>query len=548
MEDNSETQIFTIEEIKLAWLMLKQDIIENKPFANYQNEIVLYSEGLDIWLETLLDSLNINTYNPKSMYVCNIPKTNFGIRPGGYLNFDDRIVYYLLMFKFLPYLKKNLIWSKNKIDFANIIKKEIIETKILDNHFKTWKRFRRDGLEKINSGDFKYVLFTDITGYYENINIEKLTSDLRQIGIPETYTKKLSDCLKKWSFPSVKGLPQGYTVSDLLSKIYLNPVDKIMISSGYVYTRYSDDIRVFCKSKNEAKKSLMDLTIELRNRGLNLQSAKTFIIKVAEASEIIDGVNPLVIGTIEDLSKEILSNIGPDTTSFSEGERAILDLMYNPYITVSEIDDIAEELDITTTSKVFQTAFNKYFLDEKIKFEHTLFRFLLASLGRYNDEFAVEYCLSILDDYPEETLYILKYFEKINAYSKVINRIISFLNSEYSIYDYQIYQILCWYSKICIDNKNKKIIKFCRKYAFNYGCPFYLRSISKKILGDMGDEGDIEKLNASYANTNLIIEQAEIMMSLKNMEKGRRNAFLNQAAKDGFLNKNALSLIKKTGN
>jgi hypothetical protein len=55
-----------------------------------------------------------------------------------------------------------------------------------------------------------------------------------------------------------------------------------------------DDIRIFCKTNLEAKRSLLKLNELVRRRGLNLQTAKTKILRADEAEHEIDGISPLI--------------------------------------------------------------------------------------------------------------------------------------------------------------------------------------------------------------------------------------------------------------
>jgi hypothetical protein len=95
----------------------------------------------------------------------------------------------------------------------------------------------------------------DISSFYENIDISLLVSDLRDTGAPPAAIDQLSVCLNRWSQVPGRGIPQGQSSSDILGKLYLNNIDQVLKSMGYSHLRYVDDIRVFCGSEVEAKKS-----------------------------------------------------------------------------------------------------------------------------------------------------------------------------------------------------------------------------------------------------------------------------------------------------
>src|SRR5258707_2835442 len=100
-------------------------------------------------------------------------------------------------------------------------------------------------------------------------------SDLRDLGCDANTVQILSTCLYRWAVIPGRGIPQGYSASDILAKVYLNPIDRAMGDEGFDYIRYVDDIRVFCKGFVNCKQALLFLTQQLRRRGLNLQTSKT---------------------------------------------------------------------------------------------------------------------------------------------------------------------------------------------------------------------------------------------------------------------------------
>ncbi len=52
------------------------------------------------------------------------------------------------------------------------------------------------------------------------------------------------------------GAPQGAVFSPLLSNLYLNELDHLMVSCGFEMTRYADDLVIQCKSLADAQSAL----------------------------------------------------------------------------------------------------------------------------------------------------------------------------------------------------------------------------------------------------------------------------------------------------
>jgi hypothetical protein len=298
---------------------------------------------------------------------------------------------------------------------------------------------------------------------------------------------------------------------------------------GYSHFRYSDDIRIFCKNEVEAKKALVDLTELLRNRGLNLQSTKTKIRASDQARTIVDGIQPILQPIIKDFIE-----------AFS---------IDNPYFSVTQADELLEQMEENTPVEVLTQAFQEHFIDaEEKKFDKTLFHFLLKRLGKSKSDIAVVYCLDLLKTHLEETASILKYFQSIDVIHQIEDSVVGFLRvgflrSVHAVYPYQNYQILEWSSEHN-QNPSEDLLKTARRMAFDNSHPKYLRVVSRKLIGEFGTSADLERLESLYSELDDEREKCDIICCLKNMETTRRNSFLARAKHDGKLAQIASSLVK----
>ena len=91
-----------------------------------------------------------------------------------------------------------------------------------------------------------------------------------------------------------RGLPQGYSASDVLAKAYLHPVDQSLAGRGYTHVRWVDDFRIFVRNKEEGRLVLLLLAEQLGRRGLVLQSAKTKIVAAQDARTHFGAVRDLL--------------------------------------------------------------------------------------------------------------------------------------------------------------------------------------------------------------------------------------------------------------
>lgn len=418
-------------------------------------------------------------------------------------------------------------WPNEKIDYSYALSEHFTNVEWFKNPFFGWKNFRIASIKKLDEG-FSHVLITDVSGYYENIDIALLISDLRLIGVPNEVVGLLSKCLNRWAQVSGRGIPQGYSPSDLLGKLYFNSIDRIIQDLGYTHLRYVDDIRVFCHSRQEAQKAFMEIIRLLRKKGLNIVSAKSGIYTSDEAREKIDGVIPLLLKVRKDFMQEIIAQYEVD----------------DPYMSFQVARQLLQAKPTEAPIEVIRKAFEEYFIKAaEEEFDKTLFHFLVNRLKEQKDPFALDYCKQQIKKHPQETYFVLDYFQEIEAVDYVGDFLVSHLQSKDSVYHYQSYQILRWFSKN-VANMYPNVVRIARSFAFDQQVPFYLRSVCRKIIGDHGTYVDLERLLHSYEDTSSDFEQSEIICNLHRMEKSRRNSFLGRAQYDGELQRRATQYVK----
>jgi retron-type reverse transcriptase len=277
----------TIAQLRLAWERYKRDL-KDRSFVDHRVLETLIEQDLSSWLQDIQRKLE-DGYNPQPSRSCSVPKPGFMIRPGMTLEPADAVVYTFLVGQIFPLLQTECRGTDGKIDIAYRLSSKSNSKEWTSHDFKIWRQWREKSLRSLKR-NVEYVVTTDITGYYDNIPIDKLASELRRIGAPGEVVSLLQRCLQRWSHPRNEGIPQGYTTSDLLAKLYLTPVDKHLQRDGFSHLRYVDDIRIFCSTKLQAKHAIRQLSVLMYFRGLTLQSAKTDILTKAEARTEFDGV------------------------------------------------------------------------------------------------------------------------------------------------------------------------------------------------------------------------------------------------------------------
>ena len=118
--------------------------------------------------------------------------------------------------------------------------------------------------EKIRSNRYDTFIKIDIKNYYPSIDHDILLQKIKEHTNDEhalTLLKKALTAptipkgrLKKRPDPNKKGIPQGLSMSNILSSIYLSDLDeKYLQRSNISYYRFVDDILILCDRKDAAK-------------------------------------------------------------------------------------------------------------------------------------------------------------------------------------------------------------------------------------------------------------------------------------------------------
>jgi hypothetical protein len=511
-------------DLELAFRRVKSDLKTARSFIESPLEIDLVDTNQAAWLKQLSEKMAAG-YGPHSAVIADIPKGNGAVRPAALLILEDRVVYAAAVGALLPVINAGLGWSQGRVDFSYRLSESLRRVEWFTNRFNGWSAFRNASIERIDKGA-AHVVLTDITGFYENVDLTVLFSDLRTLGADGDVIQLLQLCLNRWAVVPNRGLPQGLSASDVLAKVYLNPVDQGMADIQVNFIRYVDDMRIFCTDVPACKKALMFLTQSLRRRGLNLQSAKTEIISAAEARTTIEGIAP-VITEVQKQYKDFIVKIMESVS---------------PYMTIEDFDHKVSPDDAPV--EVVREVFRKNFIDAPGKFNKTLFHYLINRLGAQLDNYALTYCFEQFATRPQETQVLLEYIGKVRTFPRDFAPIERFLQSPDCIYDYQVYQIFRWLNSLDVP-PSPALIAIARRTTFDNARPTYLRAVCRLILQNHGSMADLERLEASYAEVHDDLERAQVLVSMKRLEVGRRNAFYGRVSGDGQLCGRAVKLVKE---
>ncbi|MBU1204626.1 MAG: group II intron reverse transcriptase/maturase [Nanoarchaeota archaeon] len=142
---------------------------------------------------------------------------------------------------------------------------------------------------------FKFVLDADISGYFDNINHEKLL----EFVLMRISDRKILKLIRKWLkcgvvgelWDNEVGTPQGGVISPLLANIYLHEFDKFWYTQKRVrgkLIRYADDFVILFASRNDAELGLRLVNAKMTELGLTLNTEKTKIVDMRDGKEGFD--------------------------------------------------------------------------------------------------------------------------------------------------------------------------------------------------------------------------------------------------------------------
>jgi RNA-directed DNA polymerase len=145
----------------------------------------------------------------------------------------------------------------------------------------------KDALRRVDEllkGGAVFVVDADLKSFFDTIPHERLLAEVgrkvtdgRLLKLLQQFLQQgVVDGLAAWT--PEEGTPQGAVISPLLSNIYLDPLDHLMVGAGLEMVRYADDFVVLCRNEAQAARALAMIADWTAQAGLVLHPAKTRIV------------------------------------------------------------------------------------------------------------------------------------------------------------------------------------------------------------------------------------------------------------------------------
>lgn len=486
--------------IKRGWHLARDD--KYKDFAEDLYSGDAFAIDLNLNTKEIVNRIRTDTYRPTPVFPVEVPKGSLGFRPGTVIPIQDRSIISAIVLliagdidKFLPEsvyswrVKKPIptngsIFKESRLEDLPYLKKKTIKRFIdpFESWYLNWPEFDTVSRITFEKDKYRYLVTSDIAAYFENIQLPILrdrlltcvSSEPKVINLLihffETWAQRTED-----GRPHLRGIPQGNFVSSFLGNIYLLPLDEAFElfkkECDARYYRYMDDIRIFTKDEDHARKAVIIMERTLRKLHLNVQTAKTKIYD-EKFKEISNYLLDERIDEINDIRDDIKSKYG--YKEIPSGDRKhYLDRLNEISRANPKIIGAKKPLE-GLTSRVFRMWINKHnrleswaYVDRLIKEiqlnpDYRLIRKLITAARKFPRRKSIE------------------------------TKIMKFLESKKNIYPYQeaeCIRVLRYLSRI-----SEKTIDRCARNLFNTKARPYLRMQSAYMLSRVVvDENFIKK-------------------------------------------------------
>lgn len=277
----------------------------------FEDEEYLVTKVLEIDIENYV-------WQPYRRFI--IPKDEYSYRAAIQLDPIDNLIMVAITHQFGQKIEdKRVPITENKVFNYRFSPKSDGE---LYDKKEAWKNFWSVSKEK--SKEYGYVVYIDISDFYNRIYHHTLENQLIDCGFENSVIKAIMNMLKKTTQITSQGIPVGPHSMHLYAEMCLIPLDDSLNSKDYNYCRYSDDIIVFVDTIVEGQIVIYELAKILDTLKLNMQRHKTKIYTKEEFQNHCEEMlkdNPIneleaeMINIIRTYSTDPYASIGIDNVN-----------------------------------------------------------------------------------------------------------------------------------------------------------------------------------------------------------------------------------------
>jgi RNA-directed DNA polymerase len=261
-------KVYWLPNLYAAWAKVKA----NKGAAGVDHQTIEgYEANLDANLNKLAAQLRDGSYIPQAVRRTWIPKPGSREdRPLGIPTVRDRVVQTAL---------RNVLEPIFEMEFAA--------------HSYGFRPGRgcQDALRRVKQlldAGYTFVVDADLKSYFDTIphagmraRVARKIADGRVLALLDAFLQQEVMSTLGTTTPEA-GTPQGAVISPLLSNIYLDPLDQLMVAQGWEMVRYADDFVILCRNQAEAEQVLRLVQEWTAQAGLILHPEKTRVVDATQ--------------------------------------------------------------------------------------------------------------------------------------------------------------------------------------------------------------------------------------------------------------------------
>jgi hypothetical protein len=227
-------------------------------------------------IENWILKSNILEWNIRPARKCITPKHRYGFRVATQIDPIDFIIFSALIYEIGKDIERKRVSSTKNIVHSYRFDSNSDGQIFSKSH--GYDTFLKTCLV-LSKQNYSWVVVADIADFFPRLYHHRVKNAILNSTRKNNHAIAIDRLLNGWSESNSYGIPVGSSVSRLLSEIALDDVDKALLSEQTIYIRFSDDFRIFCKTKREAYEKLTFLAnILIENHGLTLQQHKTKIM------------------------------------------------------------------------------------------------------------------------------------------------------------------------------------------------------------------------------------------------------------------------------
>ena len=244
---------------------------------------------------------------------CLSPKRTLGFRVATQLDPLDFLVFTALLYEVGNDLEAYRMPSSNEINRSVVSWRfNPSEEGAMFDPNSGYGLFRSRSEELAKSGDYMYVVLTDIADFYPRLYHHRVEGAITNATRQTNHTTALMRLIGSWNQTQTYGIPVGSSASRLIAEVSINDVDRALSAEGIDFIRYVDDYRLFVTSKSDGYRNLAQLAnILYKNHGLTLQQEKTMILPVERFLQITSRTPESA--ALDDISRkfaQVLTEVG----------------------------------------------------------------------------------------------------------------------------------------------------------------------------------------------------------------------------------------------